>query len=408
MPIKGRRNFPLQSSALSKLQNDLNSVKYLIIDEYSVIGQKMLAWINRRCKHATGLETLPFGGISVILCGDIAQLPPISDQVLYHNKPKNDLAVEGYCMYQKFQTVVKLQTNERTKGSNREQENFRQLQMRARNGVSSLEDWKLLLTRNPDKTENLQHFEDCAIKISFGNEKVSKDNYHKLCDLGHPIIQINAQHTNNKAKNLSAEDMGGLEPVWYLAKNSRVMLTRNLWTEVGLCNGALGTVRHVIYAEGHSPPVLPIAIIVQFDKKDYSGPSFCDSIANCVPIYPVTNCSDIYGEKLERQQFPLKLAWSITVHNTQGLTLNDVWVDLGPSEKAAGLTYVALTRVRTISNLVIEPMSYERLGSLKKTSNYKYRILEEARLTNLNEVTLSKIQNDIVHHYNGLYLCSCR
>ena len=87
----------------------------------------MLAWINRRCKHATGLETLPFGGISVILCGDIAQLPPISDQVLYHNKPKNDLAVEGYCMYQKFQTVVKLQTNERTKGSNREQENFRQL-----------------------------------------------------------------------------------------------------------------------------------------------------------------------------------------------------------------------------------------------------------------------------------------
>ena len=82
----------------------------------------------------------------------------------------------------------------------------------------------------------------------------------------------------------------------------------------------------------------------------------------------------MYGEKLERQQFPLKLAWSITIHKAQGLTLNDVWVDLGPSEKAAGLTYVALTRVRTISNLVIEPMSYERLGSLKKTSNYKYRI----------------------------------
>ena len=48
--------------------------------------------------------------------------------------------------------------------------------MRARNGDSSLEDWKLLLARNPDKTENLQHFEDCAIKRSFGNEKVAKDN----------------------------------------------------------------------------------------------------------------------------------------------------------------------------------------------------------------------------------------
>ena len=48
--------------------------------------------------------------------------------------------------------------------------------MQARNGDSSLEDWKLLLARNPDKTENLQHFEDCAIKRSFGNEKVAKDN----------------------------------------------------------------------------------------------------------------------------------------------------------------------------------------------------------------------------------------
>ena len=67
LPINGRRNFPLQSSALSKLQRDLNSVKYLKIDEFSVIGQKMFAWINRRCKQATGLETLPFGGISVML-----------------------------------------------------------------------------------------------------------------------------------------------------------------------------------------------------------------------------------------------------------------------------------------------------------------------------------------------------
>ena len=90
--------------------------------------------------------------------------------------------------------------------------------MRARNGDSSLEDWKLLLTRSPDKTENLQHLKDCAIKLSFGNEKVAKDNYNKLCDLGHPIIEINAQHSDSKAKNLSAEDMGGLEPVFYLEK----------------------------------------------------------------------------------------------------------------------------------------------------------------------------------------------
>lgn len=106
-----------------------------------------------------------------------------------------------------------------------------------------------------------------------------------------------------------------------------------------------------------------------------------------------TNCSSTYGANLECQQFPLKLAWSITIHKAQGLTLNDIWVDLGPSEKAAGLTYVALTRVRSLSNLIIEPMPYERLTSLKKSSNYKYRVLEEIRLNKLNDTTISKFRN---------------
>lgn len=163
------------------------------------------------------------------------------------------------------------------------------------------------------------------------------------------------------------------------------MLTRNLWTEVGLCNGAMGTVLDIIYAEGHRPPVLPIAIIVQFGDKDYSGPSFPNSIPNCVPLYPVTSCCDILGTKLERQQIPLKLARSITIHKAQGLTLNNVWIDLGPSEKAAGLTYVPLTGVLRISDLVIERMACDRLISLKKTSNYKFRMLEEARLNNLHQ-----------------------
>lgn len=75
----------------------------------------------------------------------------------------------------------------------------------------------------------------------------------------------------------------------------------------------------------------------------------------------------MYGEKLERQQFPLKLAWSITIHKAQGLTLNDVWVDLGPSEKAAGLTYVALTRVRTISPILLLNLCHMKdWGPLRK------------------------------------------
>lgn len=179
--------------------------------------------------------------------------------------------------------------------------------------------------------------------------------------------------------------MGGLQPTIYLSKKARVMLTSNLWTKAGLCNGAMGTVRHIIFPENYKPPILPIAIIVQFDNNDYIGPSFCKHSPNCVPIYPVTSVSK---DGLERQQLPLKLAWSITIHKSQGLTLKNSWIDLGPSEKVAGLTYVALSRVRRLSNLVIEPMTFDRLHSIKKTSNYKYRLVEEARLEALAKQTL--------------------
>ena len=267
LPIRGKNNGPLKSSALAKLQHDLNGVKYLIIDEFSVIGQKMFAWINRRCKQATGCTTIPFGGMSIILVGDIAQLPPITDHVLYHNKPKSDLALEGYCMYRKFDKVVKFEVNERARGSDVEQQQFRALQIRARDGNSTLEDWNMLLSRQANNLVDIDHFQKCAVKLSFGNEKVAKANYAKLKELNETIVQIDAHHSNPKAKTLSSEEMGGLEPTIYLSKRARVMLTRNLWTEAGLCNGTMGIVKDIIFSENHTSRMLPIAIIVQFDNR---------------------------------------------------------------------------------------------------------------------------------------------
>ena len=82
----------------------------------------MFGWISRRCKQATGRSCVPFGGISVILVGNVAQLPSISDKVLCHNKPAGDSGTEGFHMYHKFDTVVKLRVNERAAGSSNEQQ----------------------------------------------------------------------------------------------------------------------------------------------------------------------------------------------------------------------------------------------------------------------------------------------
>ena len=80
--------------------------------------------------------------------------------------------------------------------------------------------------------------------------------------------------------------MSNLEPTVFLAKGAKVMLTMNLWSTVGLCNGATGTILVFIYESNHQPPDLPIAVIAHFD--DYSRPSISDTVPSCVPICPVT------------------------------------------------------------------------------------------------------------------------
>lgn len=54
LPIRGRRNCELNEVPLAQVQNLFSRTKYLIIDEFSVISQKELSWVNRRCKQATG------------------------------------------------------------------------------------------------------------------------------------------------------------------------------------------------------------------------------------------------------------------------------------------------------------------------------------------------------------------
>ena len=359
-------------------------IRYIIIDEYSVIGQKLFGWIDRRWKQATGQHGVLFGGISIILVGDIAQLPPVTDKVLYHNRSTGDMATTGFCAYRQIKKVVKLTVNEREKGSDIMQEDFRNLQIAAEMVNCCVDHWQLLLTRTPSNVKNIDSFQNDSVKLSFGNEKIARDNYEQLKKLNQPTSTTDAKHNNKTAAKLSTDDMGSLMPHLLLSQGVNVMLTRNLWTEAGLCNGAIGIVKDIVYKTGSA---LPVAVIVQFDDN-YIGPSITEDLPRCVPIILSSN-SDTLGAAYERQQLQLKRAWSITVHKLQGLTLNKAWIDLGTAEKVASLAYVALSRVKHLDDLVIEPMSLERLCAIKNSSNYKFRLLEEQRLDSLAEKTIN-------------------
>lgn len=176
----------------------------------------------------------------------------------------------------------------------------------------------------------------------------------KLSQLPSPRAQIGAIHSCSTAASAKSNDAGGLEPTVHLAEGAKVMLTSNLWQQTGLCNGAVDA---ILYAEGHRPPHLPIAVIVNF--KDYAGPPFLAE-PKCIPIPPRVFEWNNGSQRLSRQQLPLQLSYAITIKDKHWRRLC-----VGNKERAAGTTFVAISRLRSLTDGLFEPMPFKQLESNK-------------------------------------------
>ena len=304
LPLQYNNAQDLRGTSLQQLQLAVKDKSYLIIDEMSMMGQKMLAWIDKRLRQATGKLQCPFGGFSVLLFGDFGQLPPVGDRPMYASPSSNELSIHGHHIYRLFNTVVILQQVLRQGGSDSEANRFRELLGNLHDGIAAEEDWQLLLTRDPSKVNNCSDFDD-AIRLFYDKQNVADFHMEKLQSLGVPIARINAMHSNSTAASTKADDAGGLYPVIFLSVGASVMLTSNLWPEVGLCNGAVGRVHQIVYNEGQHPPDLPVAVIVYFEK--YAGPPFIHEHPKCIPVPPIT-FEWGYTNNLSRQQLPLQIS----------------------------------------------------------------------------------------------------
>ena len=95
------------------------------------------------------------------------------------------------------------------------------------------------------------------------------------------------------------------------------------------------------------------------------------------------------GVQCSRLQLPLKLAWAVTIHKAQGLTLDNVVIDVGTKEFSSGLTYVACSRVRRLSDLLFDPpFPYQHLANLGRSQRLQERLNEDARLQQLQATTI--------------------
>ena len=140
--------------------------------------------------------------------------------------------------------------------------------------------------------------------------------------------------------------------------------------------------------------------MVQFDN--YNGA--CINV-NLFLVAMIIRTCEKNGRRFTRKQFPLKIAYAITIHKSQGLTLEMIVIDLGDCKFAAGLTYVVLSRVKRLVDIVFivyaDKKKFDRIG-MSKVSKLRIEFLKSLRLKALGKITLY-IFNDYYIPLNKLF-----
>lgn len=187
-------------------------------------------------------------------------------------------------------------------------------------------------------------------------------NVTRLTELNIPILVSRAEHDPKDCSDASTQEGGNLHAKLTLCVSARVMLTENLWTEQGLVNGSLGTVYDISWDAGKDPQTQsPDHVLVQCDQ--YSGPSIINNtqIRPVVPVFKADHKFTRGNKVCRRIQFHLTMVYAVTVHKSQGLTVDKAVLNIAEKDFAPGLSYVAVSRVRTLRGILFqEPFDYRK------------------------------------------------
>lgn len=310
--------------------------KILAIDEISMLNIETFEYVNEVLKEVRE-NSEPFGGIQVLFIGDFFQLPPVEGV-----NEGVDSFVRRYCFDSPLWADLNLKNVVLKKNYRQSEEDFINVLAHMRTNCLETEDINLLNTRSTD----LDTSETDILHIFSTNNEANQYNLAKFNRIEEPVRILEAQDAVLRGNKPVYDDFTESEKyiLEIFSKNCRaekeialklgakVMLLVNMDFNKGLINGACGT----IMAFNES------SITIKFDNGVEAN-------------IPKNKFEYYYNDRVvaERTQYPLKLAYGITIHKSQGMTLDKLVVDCSRIFER-GQAYVAMSRVKTLDGLYLK------------------------------------------------------
>lgn len=319
-------NTPIKGKLYKDKFNLFSRLDTLIIDEASMIRPDVLDYVDRKLQLYR-MNSQPFGGIQVVLFGDLFQLPPVikkNEEIILHQWYRGNYFFHAYALRDAGFEIIEL-----TKV-------FRQKDERFVNMLNRIREYQLL----PMDIDDLSELRDNRESKDYSTRAIH------ICSLRRDADKINTQMIGEATHVFDAEFKDAFNPKnapcdlnLKLRVGARVMTLVND-NQQGFYNGSMGTVSWissvkigVMLDDGHEVIVEPYTWI----DREYK-----------------VNGQDIETiEKGSCKQFPLALGWAITIHKSQGLTFDNIVVHC-PYAFAPGMLYVALSRCTSMKGIVTD------------------------------------------------------
>lgn len=325
----------LSSFQMNKTKrNMLRELELLIIDEVSMLRADLLDAIDLILRHVRRNKSIPFGGVQVLFIGDLLQLPPV-----VKDEEWRYLSSHYSGMY--FFNALVLQNNkplyvELDKIYRQTDNRFIQLLNNLRDNHISQEDIQLLNQHFDPDFE--QKNEDGYILLTTHNRFADEKNLSALKNIKEPSYYFNAEIEGDFSEYNYPVD-NKLE----LKSGAQVMFIKNDYSgEQRYFNGKIGFISEISQEE----------IIVSFN--DGSEPALVEPYTWENKKYTLNKETNEIEENVVGKfiHYPLKLAWAITIHKSQGLTFDKAIIDVGRAF-APGQIYVALSRLTSLDGLIL-------------------------------------------------------